>query len=483
MDQGNLRKLLQQHFSYPDFRPGQLDIIQSIVSGQDTVAILPTGGGKSLCYQIPGLALSGTTIVISPLISLMKDQVDALVKRGIAATYLNSSLTPAELTQRLTDFQAGHYTFIYVAPERLTSQKFLASCQAVTIPLIAIDEAHCISQWGHDFRPSYRQIGGFITYLPHRPRVIALTATATPAVQQDIVLNATLYQPKVFLNSFKRTNLSFSNVICESYDDQEFQLFRLLKAHARQSGIIYTATRQKAEYLAALLNYQEPRIRAQAYHGGLTNDQRSQIQDSFISDRSQVITATNAFGMGIDKPNVRFVIHYQIPGNLENYYQEAGRAGRDGLPSACYLLYNPADIRTQVALARKSAHKFHRQNQLKKLKAMIGYAITQQCLSQYLLSYFGETATTACGACDRCVPATTSAYDLPGKPRLTWKVEETAQHYQLPSQLILTPHQMNRVLLHQPKTKTEFLRIPGLGPGWVEQWYETVRQMMVDDMI
>jgi ATP-dependent DNA helicase RecQ len=333
------RKLLQQRFGYSDFRKGQWEVVDSILSGKNSIAVFPTGGGKSLCFQLPALVLPGTTIVISPLISLMKDQVDSLVEKGIAASFISSSLSDYEAEQRIRRMKEGRYKIVYIAPERFHSEAFAAALKNVTIPFIAVDEAHCISQWGHNFRPSYLKIRDLIQVVGN-PVVAAFTATANEKVQKDMIELLGLSQCRLFISSFDRPNLEFR---IEQPPCPDAYVLNYVKNHAQKSGIVYASTRKKVENLYFYLRNNG--IRAAMYHAGLTAEQRNRQQNSYINGEARVIVATNAFGMGIDKSDVRYIIHYNMPISMESYYQEAGRAGRDGKSAVCILLKNSEDYR------------------------------------------------------------------------------------------------------------------------------------------
>ncbi|WP_404466808.1 DNA helicase RecQ [Planococcus rifietoensis] len=392
------RKLLQSHFGYDSFRTGQEQAITQVFDGQNTICVMPTGGGKSMCYQIPALAMEGTTIVVSPLISLMKDQVDALQAAGIPAASINSSLDVYEVREILHEVQMGIIKLLYIAPERLDSEMFLDGLQGVKVPLIAVDEAHCISQWGHDFRPSYRLISRMLEIFPDNPTVLALTATATPQVREDICRILDIEEQNTVITGFERANLSFS--VIQGQDRERF-IRDYVQKNDNEAGIIYAATRKTVDSVYESLIKRG--VKAAKYHAGMPDEERRLGQERFLNDEVTVMVATNAFGMGIDKSNIRYVIHYQLPKNMESYYQEAGRAGRDGLPSECIVLYASQDVQTQRFLIDQAQDPTRIPGELKKLQGMVDYCHTENCLQQFIVHYFGDGSAAPCGHCGNCV--------------------------------------------------------------------------------
>lgn len=398
---------LKKYFGYDSFREGQETLVDGILSGRDVMGIMPTGAGKSLCYQIPALLLPGITLVISPLISLMKDQVSTLNQAGIHAAYLNSSLTPGQYRTAMKYMVNGQYKIIYVAPERLLTEAFIAAAQSMNISMISVDEAHCISQWGQDFRPSYLKILDFVNLLEKRPILSAFTATATREVKEDILALLNLHDPVQVTTGFDRKNLRF---LVQQPANKWKAALEIIKAHRGECGIIYCLTRKTVEEVCEQLN--KNGYLATRYHAGLSDEERRHNQDDFLYDKKQIMVATNAFGMGIDKSNVRYVIHYNMPKNIESYYQEAGRAGRDGLPSDCVLLYSGQDVVTnqffidkmtppQDADAETAATI--REREQERLKRMTFYCFTNECLREYILHYFGEYGSNYCGNCSNCL--------------------------------------------------------------------------------
>ncbi len=399
--------ILKQYFGYDSFREGQETLIDCLLDGRDVLGVMPTGAGKSLCYQVPALLMEGITLVISPLISLMKDQVGALNGAGVHAAYLNSSLSQGQYRKALEYAKMGRYPIIYVAPERLVTRDFLDFALNARISMVAVDEAHCVSQWGQDFRPSYLKIARFLEQLPARPVVGAFTATATKEVQDDIVRMLELERPQVLTAGFNRPNLYFS---VQSPKDRYATMKHYLDCHPKDSGIIYCLTRKTVEEVCGRLR--EDGFPVTRYHAGLSDQERQKNQDDFIYDRAPVMVATNAFGMGIDKSNVRYVIHYQMPKNMESYYQEAGRAGRDGEPAECILLYGGQDVITNQFFIDhnqeneeldETARARVQEQDRERLKKMTFYCFTNECLRDYILRYFGEYGENYCGNCSNCL--------------------------------------------------------------------------------
>ena len=391
------RETLQSVFGYSAFRPYQEEIVQRLIAGKDAFVLMPTGGGKSLCFQVPALHRPGVGIVVSPLISLMKDQVDALQANGVRAAVYNSSLKAAEARQTLAKLHSGELDLLYIAPERLMSEEFLARLREIPIALFAIDEAHCVSQWGHDFRPEYIQLGRLRRHFPGIP-LIALTATADPQTRADILPRLGLQEAAVYIAGFDRPNIRYSVV---DKVKPAVQLLAFVKNRSQQSGIVYALSRKRVEEVTAKLV--AAGLKAAAYHAGLPDGERQRVQEAFLRDDVQIVVATVAFGMGIDKPNVRYVVHYDLPKNIESYYQETGRAGRDGLPSEALLLFGYGDIAISRGLIDKGGNPEQKRVELHKLNAMVGFAEAQNCRRRVLLGYFGEHLAEDCGNCDICL--------------------------------------------------------------------------------
>lgn len=396
-------RMLETYFGYTSFRPAQEAPIASLLRNEDVIGIMPTGAGKSICFQIPALCKAGLTIVFSPLISLMKDQVDGLLVQNIPAALINSTLTQSEFNKTMYEVRSGKIKLLYIAPERLSSNFFCNVLRALPIAQVIVDEAHCISEWGHDFRPSYRLIGEWLNSLPKRPIVGAFTATATKYVENDIKKLLGLDTANVYVTGFDRPNLSFSVIRTPKRMDY---VVHYVRQHANENGIIYCATRKDVDRVYE--NLTRAGIKAGHYHGGLNDEVRREMQNAYADDKLQVMVATNAFGMGIDKSNVRYVLHYQMPRNMESYYQEAGRAGRDGAPAECILLYSGQDVQVHKYLIEQSIETPERQDvELRKLQSMIDYCFCSNCLRKYMLNYFGEsTVWTTCDNCSSCKGAT-----------------------------------------------------------------------------
>ena len=392
-------RMLETYFGYTSFRPAQEAPIASLLRNEDVIGIMPTGAGKSICFQIPALCKSGLTIVFSPLISLMKDQVDGLLVQNIPAALINSTLTQAEFNKTMYEVRSGKIKLLYIAPERLGSNFFCNVLRALPIAQVIVDEAHCISEWGHDFRPSYRLIGEWLNSLPKRPIVGAFTATATKYVENDIKKLLGLDNANVYVTGFDRSNLSFSVIRTPKRMDY---VVHYVRQHDNENGIIYCATRKDVDRVYE--NLTRAGIKVGHYHGGLSDEVRREMQNAYADDKLQVMVATNAFGMGIDKSNVRYVLHYQMPRNMESYYQEAGRAGRDGAPAECILLYSGQDVQVHKYLIEQSIETPERQEvELRKLQSMIDYCFCSNCLRKYMLNYFGEsTVWTTCDNCSSC---------------------------------------------------------------------------------
>ncbi|AKP66561.1 DNA helicase RecQ [Companilactobacillus ginsenosidimutans] len=402
-------EILKDTFGYDDFRPGQLQIIQDVLQGKRTLGIMPTGGGKSICYQIPALMFSGVTLVVSPLISLMKDQVDSLNEMNIPATFINSTLNYSEANERMRYIESGAVKLLYVAPERIENPDFYNWLTHLPIDLIAVDEAHVLSSWGHDFRPSYLNVVQPLNELPGNPPVLALTATATNRVQEDITSILDIDDANVIKTGFERTNLALK---IERGVNKPRYVLEYVQSHQDQSGIIYAGKRKDVEKIYDHLK--EKGIKVGKYHAGLSDDMRHEMQEAFLFDEIDVMVATNAFGMGINTTNVRYVIHYSIPGTIESYYQEVGRAGRDGLAAEAILLYSPGDLQLhRFFIEQSDADDEYKQSLMEKLREMNQYAKTELCLMNYILKYFGETKTEPCGHCSNCLDER-PAHDVTG---------------------------------------------------------------------
>lgn len=481
-------EILQHYWGYDRFRPGQQVIVEAILEGKDTLAIMPTGGGKSICFQVPALLLPGLTLVISPLISLMKDQVDALSRRSIPAEYLSSSQTPEEQRSVYGKISSNQLKLLYLSPERLQSRRFLTLIKSLNISLVVIDEAHCISEWGHDFRPEFRMIAPFVTQQAIRPTVAAFTATATSKTQLDICESLQLQAPFKQVSSFARNNLGLQVISCPSHFIQQMLVFKLLLKHRNESGIIYVSSRQTAENLTKIVRSLLPFSSIEAYHAGLTPDQRTNIQERFIVDQIKIVVATNAFGMGIDKSNIRFVIHFHIPSSLEHYYQEVGRAGRDGKSSQTYLLYNENNLSIHLGLLdqNKQITDKHRKQQLFKLHAMRTFSTTNGCRMQLVLRYFGEATEKVCGQCDRCLEqlrqskalAEEASFEIELLNRLNQLRLTLAQTLRLSPSNIATNKVLYQLALIRPTTAEHAGKLAGVGQGWLKQWWSKFGPLM-----
>ena len=459
---------LQKYFGYTEFRPGQKEIVEAILAGHDTLAIMATGQGKSICFQLPSLLTDGTTVVISPLIALMNDQVEALHRKNISATSLYGDLSNEEKMDRLTRLSAGEYKMVYVAPERLLAQNFISHCQKILIPLIVIDEAHCISEWGHDFRPSYKKIPQFVKQLSTQPTIAAFTATATPTVRNEICQLLHLQNPKTFLSSYLRKNVFLTIIHCKTSTQRLLHLLLILQKHQNQAGIIYCNTRKNVESVCQILQHFGKN--AVFYHGGMDARSRATVHQHFFKDEVHILVATNAYGMGIDKPNIRFVIHYNFSGSIEAYYQEAGRGGRDGNNANAYLLFVKTDIEVQEGLSKSP----------KKLETMLQFIKRKQCRTKQILRYFGENFTEKnCGACEVCKKM---EFPLDHDQQKIYKALlqlKKAQHFGAEFSTAI----IKFLTLLQPNSQEDLLKIPGIGQGWLGKYADltlTITHLTID---
>ena len=465
--------VLRKYYGYKGFKPIQQKAIASILNGEDTFVVMPTGGGKSLCYQVPALMLDGLTLVISPLISLMKDQVDQLVRLGICAACMNSMLDGEQYQQLRRQIQAGQIQILYIAPERLRSGDFLSLLRRQKISLVAVDEAHCVSQWGHDFRPSYHEISRFIRSLPVRPVVASFTATATAETRSDIIQQLELIRPNIYRASFNRANLILA---VERDGKRKEALLQFVETHKGQSGIIYCNTRKEVDKVWDMLR--RAGIPVLRYHGGMEDWERNENQEKFLQEQIDLIVATNAFGMGINKADVRYVVHYNLPKNIESYYQEIGRAGRDGLPSLCVLFFSYADVHVNRYLLEQSGKSEDRLAiELEKLDAMVQYATTKRCLRQQILQYFGEKAAEHCQGCSNCCEVSL------GKPKIQQMEEEllnalrstrllAAIEEGVPSYEILSDELLQELAQKQPVSILALKQVAGLEDDTVTKYGE-----------
>lgn len=493
-------EVLKRYFGYDSFRAGQKQLVDSLLQGEDVFGIMPTGAGKSICYQVPALMFEGVTLVVSPLISLMKDQVAALNQAGIHAAYLNSSLTPRQYELALAYATQGRYKIIYVAPERLRTKSFLQFAMQVEIPFVSIDEAHCVSQWGQDFRPGYLQIPEFIKMLPKRPILGAFTATATEVVQKDVTALLGLSQPKQVVTGFDRPNLRF---VVRRPKDKMTDLIRYVEKHEDESGVVYCISRKKVEEVCEKLK--DRGYLATMYHAGLADEVRQRNQEDFIYDRAKIMVATNAFGMGIDKSDVRYVIHYNMPKNMESYYQEAGRAGRDGDEAECILLYGASDMHTNQFLIDNNENPSLTEEELEEIKKrdeerlrkMRGYCFSKKCLRQYMLGYFGEKSSGRCDHCSVCesgpaVDERKMVYFEEDYGRESWQDDralafpkkteqplsyedrqlfevlrqernEIARSMGLPAYMVFMDKTLRDMSVKKPQTEKEMLKVHGVG--------------------
>lgn len=465
--------VLQRYFGYDQFRSGQDIIINSVLEGHHTVALIPTGGGKSLCFQVPGLVLGGVTLVVSPLISLMEDQVQALVRKGVSATWISSSLPDSERKKRLHEIKDQKYQFVYCSPERLQLPSFQKLCSELPIKLVAIDEAHCLSLWGNEFRPEYNEIQRFVQHLPVPPRQIALTATATAQVVKDIINSLCFTSPHVFRSQLQRKNVQLA-VHKVTASNQLLQLLKIIQYWHQSSGIVYTLTRKSAELLSTKINFYLPWIKQDFYHGGMEASKRTSVQHQFISGELNLVIATNAFGMGIDKADIRYVIHYQPSLSIENYSQEFGRAGRDGKLSWGYLLFEPNSAKQlhQQFLEKMSPNT--KRIAKHQSEAMLNLLNSSRCLQTQLSHYFSQLPKKKyCQKCSSCVPV--SLPQRASHQKLYQELQQLtstlSKRSNLRPELIANTLQLEWFSLLRPTKASDFVKIPGVGYGWLTHWF------------